>query len=217
MSRLREYFFSNNNHLVDKWDHYLEIYERHFSRFVNKKINVLEIGIYHGGSLQMWKNYFGPQATIYGLDIYEKCKELVEERVNIIIGDQGDRNFWKQIKPHLPKFDIIIDDGGHHMHQQKITFEEMFSEVSPNGVYVIEDMHTSYLTPYGGGKNSKENFINYTKNIVDSLYGWHNEDVDQFTTSIGSMTYYDSVLVIEKEPRQKPFTIKSGVPTMTFT
>ncbi|SDX18481.1 hypothetical protein SAMN05444487_111126 [Marininema mesophilum] len=212
MGRLRKYFERNDKRMIDKWVHYFDIYEHHLNRFVNQKINVLEIGVYHGGSLQMWKNYFGKEATIYGLDILPQCKSFEEEQIKILIGDQGDRKFWKEVKPTLPIFDIIIDDGGHLMDQQKITFEEMFPVLSSNGIYIIEDLHTSYWSDYGGGLYESDSFINYSKSIIDSLNGWHQrpENKDLFTTSIWSMTYYDSVLAIEKRLKQRPHYIRTG-------
>lgn len=197
--------------------HYFDIYDRHFERFIGQEINILEIGVSHGGSLQMWKDYFGDKATIFGLDIDPLCKSLKEEQINIIIGDQGDGEFWKAIKPSLPKFDIIIDDGGHHMSQQKITFEEMFPVLSSHGVYLIEDLHTSYWEEYGGGLGSSDNFIEYSKKMIDNLNAWYSRDsqlsINQFTTSVWSMSYYDSVLVIEKRPKEQPFDKITGTPS----
>ncbi|MCM3541135.1 class I SAM-dependent methyltransferase [Priestia endophytica] len=217
MGKLRDYFESNNGRSIHKWIHYFDIYERHFERFVGRDVNILEIGVGHGGSLQMWKHYFGDKATIFGLDIDPLCKSLEEEQVNIIIGDQGDRSFWNITKNSLPKFDIIIDDGGHHMDQQKITFEEMFPVLSSHGVYLIEDLHTSYLEEYGGGFGKSDNFIEYSKKLIDNLNAWYSRDpqlsVNQFTTSTWSMSYYDSVLVIEKRPREQSHARITGNPS----
>lgn len=149
--------------MIHKWIHYFDIYERLFEKFIGKEINILEIGVSHGGSLQMWKDYFGDKATKFGLDIDPLCKSFEEEKINIIIGDQGDGGFWKTIKPTLPKFDIIIDDGVHHMSQLKTTFQEMFPELSSHGVYFIEDLHTCYWEEYGGGLGKPDNFIEYSK------------------------------------------------------
>lgn len=202
---------------MTKWMHYFDIYERHFERFVGQKVNVLEIGVYHGGSLQMWKNYFGDKATIWGLDIDPRCKSFEEEQIHVIIGDQGDKDFWKTIKPKLPSFDIIIDDGGHFMYQQKITFEEMFSNLSPQGVYLIEDLHTSYMEEYGGGLNRSDTFVEYSKKIIDSLHAWYSREpqlsIDSFTTSIWSMNYYESVLAIEKRFKEQPSSKSTGTPS----
>jgi len=211
MNELYKYFIENDKRYVSKWSNYFEIYERHFQQFVNKEINVLEIGVSHGGSLQMWKHYFGDKATIYGIDIVSQCKVVEEERIHVIIGDQGNREFWKTIKPSLPQFDIIIDDGGHHVDQQKVTFEEMFPALSANGVYLIEDLHTSYMETYGGGLRKDGTFIEYSKNIVDSINGWHSGQIDQFTTSLWSISYYEHVIVFEKrENKQKSEVMATG-------
>lgn len=217
MGRLIDYFLNNNGRLIHKWIHYFDIYELHFDRFIGKEINLLEIGVYHGGSLQMWKHYLGDRATIYGVDIDPRTKAFEEERIRIEIGDQGNRDFWKIIKPSLPVFDIIIDDGGHTMEQQRVTFEEMFPMLSPSGVYLVEDLHTSYWPEYGGGYQRSDSFVEYSKHIIDTLNAWHSRDprlaVNGFTESIWSINYYDSVMVIEKKPRVKPSTRMTGYPS----
>lgn len=212
---LLNYFENNPGRLIHKWMHYFEIYERHLSRFRNQEIHVVEIGVNHGGSLQMWKKYFGDYAHIYGVDINKRCQELEEERVKIIIGNQQNRHFLKQIKNLCPRIDILIDDGGHIMLQQINTFEELFSHISENGVYICEDLHTSYWANYGGGYRNPNSFIEYSKNLIDQLNAWHSKDtesfqVTDFTRSAYSMHYYDSVLVIEKRKMEKPVVRKTG-------
>ncbi len=134
----------NEGALIHKWRHYFEIYDRHFSKYRGTDVNVLEIGVYHGGSLQMWKNYFGTDARIYGIDINPDCARFEEDQIQIIIGDQADRDFLGKVAADLPQVDVLIDDGGHTMVQQQNTFEVMFPLVAPDGVYLCEDLHTSY-------------------------------------------------------------------------
>lgn len=165
----------------------------------------------------MWKDYFGENATIYGMDINPVCKSFEEDRINIIIGDQGDREFWKNIKPELPKFDIIIDDGGHYMDQQKITFEEMFPLMAIDGVFLVEDLHTSYWEEYGGGYQNPNSFIEYSKKLIDELNAWHSRDqqltVTPFTSSAWGMSFYDSIAVIEKRLSVRPTRSITGDPS----
>src|ERR1700722_9348231 len=80
-----------------KWRHYFEIYDRHFRHFRGKEITFLEIGIFSGGSLDMWADYFGPKARIYGVDIEPACRAYENERIKVFIGDQADRQFWAQV------------------------------------------------------------------------------------------------------------------------
>ena len=88
MNDLEKYFASNTGKLMDKWKHYFEVYDRHFSRFRGTAVHLVEFGVFQGGSLQMWKHYFGPRAKIYGVDINPHCKQLEEEQVEIFIGDK---------------------------------------------------------------------------------------------------------------------------------
>jgi cephalosporin hydroxylase len=214
MNDLEKYFRQNKGRVISKWTHYFDIYDRHFSKFRNKEIVILEIGVYQGGSLQMWRNYFGNKAKIYGIDINPKCKELEEENTKIFIGSQSDRDFLKQIKKSIPKFDILIDDGGHTMRQQIVSFEELFDHVKDGGVYLCEDLHTSYWLDFGGGYKRKGTFIEYSKNFIDHLNAYHSEQnslqVNNFTRSVDSIHYYDSVLVIEKKNREKPINERIG-------
>jgi hypothetical protein len=215
MNDLEKYFTENTGRLIHKWKHYFEIYDRHFSRFRGTDVNIVEFGVYQGGSLQMWKNYFGPKAKIFGIDINPHCKKLEEEQIEIIIGDQEDRIFLKSLTKIIPKIDIMIDDGGHTMRQQINTYEELFSYIDKNGVYLCEDIHTSYWPGLGGGYKRRDTFIEYSKNFIDYINAWHyvqtgKLSVTEFTKSVHSLHYYDSILVIEKRPIEKPFHLKTG-------
>jgi len=219
MNDLEHYFSSNTGRLIHKWQHYFEIYDRHFSRFRGTDVHVLEFGVSQGGSLQMWKEYFGPQARIYGVDINPHCKSLEEDRIEVLIGDQEDRGFLRSLRGAVPRVDILIDDGGHTMRQQIATYEELFSHVAPTGVYLCEDVHTSYWPAWEGGFRRRGTFIEYSKNFIDQLNAWHSVqtrrlDVTEFTRSVHSLHYYDSIVVIEKRPIDRPTHRKTGSPAI---
>lgn len=214
MNDLELYFNSNTEKVIHKWPHYFDIYDRHFSKYRNKKIVILEIGVSEGGSLQMWKNYFGSKAVIFGIDIDPRCKDLEEENIKIYIGSQSDRLFLRSVLEEIPPIDILIDDGGHSMNQQIISFEELFKYVKNDGVYLCEDLHTSYWANYSGGHKRKGTFIEYSKNFIDYLNAYHSEQkslqVNDFTKTVDSIHYYDSIIVIEKKIKEKPFSIETG-------
>ncbi|MBT3338246.1 MAG: class I SAM-dependent methyltransferase [Anaerolineae bacterium] len=218
MNDLEKYFTENTGKMIHKWKHYFEIYDRHFSRFRNTDVHIVEFGVSHGGSLQMWKEYFGPRCKIFGVDINPHCKELEEDQVQIFIGDQEDRNFLKSLSEQIPRIDILIDDGGHTMKQQICTFEELFPYIDKNGTYLCEDLHTSYWAKWGGGYKKPSSFIEYSKKFIDYINAWHSKTiklkVTEFTRSVHSLHFYDSILVIEKRPIEKPFQLKSGEPTL---
>ena len=215
MNDLEKYFTENTGRLIHKWNHYFEIYDRHFSRFRGKDVYIVEFGVSHGGSLQMWKDYFGPHAKIFGIDINPHCKQLEDEQVTIFIGDQEDRTFLHELTKQIPRIDILIDDGGHTMQQQINTFEVLFPCIDRNGVYLCEDLHTSYWSEFGGGFRVPGTFIEYSKNFIDLIHAWHSRQterlpVTEFTKSVHSLHYYNSILVIEKRPLEKPFHLKTG-------
>jgi hypothetical protein len=211
---LERYFSQNTGRVLHKWKHYFDIYDRHFARYRDTEAHVLEFGVAEGGSLGMWKYYFGPRARIYGVDIHPGCKSLEEDRIEIFIGDQADRRFLRSVAAAVPKIDILIDDGGHSMKQQIRTFEELFPHIDANGLYVCEDTHTSYWKQWGGGYKRRGTFIEYSKNFIDDVHAWHSRQrqfsASELTRSVYGLHYYDSVLVIEKRPIEPPSHLKTG-------
>jgi cephalosporin hydroxylase len=214
---LAQYFFNNPGRLIDKWHHYFDIYHRHFAAFRGKSPVVLEIGVFHGGSLQMWREYFGPGTKIVGIDVDPRCLDLEEEGIRILIGDQADRHFLADVRKQVPHIDIVIDDGGHTMVQQITTFEELYPHVQPNGIYLCEDMHTSYDADMGGGYRREGSFVEFSKGLVDRLYAWYSFEperfvIDALTRSTYALHFYDSVLVVEKKPIEQPQASMTGRP-----
>ena len=139
---LQEYFDSvREGPGVWKWRHYFEIYHRYLARFIGTPVVAVEVGIYSGGSLPMWRSYFGSQSHIVGVDIEPACKQYAAEGISIVIGDQASRSFWSTVRKQFPAVDILIDDGGHAPEQQMVTVEEMLPHLRPGGVYICEDIH----------------------------------------------------------------------------
>ncbi len=177
---LFSFFDKNQGLLIHKWLHYFDIYHRHFQKFIGTAPTVLEFGVYHGGSLNMWRDYFGTNARICGVDINPKCKVMEQHGFEIFIGDQQDREFLRHIAKALGEVDVVIEDGGHTMQQQIATFEEIYPIVRNDGVFLMEDLHTSYWWSYGGAYKRKGTFIEYAKNLVDSMNAWHLEKKNRF-------------------------------------
>ncbi|HEX7441211.1 MAG TPA: hypothetical protein VF319_14055, partial [Caldimonas sp.] len=107
MNDLEAYFRRNTGRRIHKWMHYFEIYDRHFARFRGQAPVLLEFGVSQGGSLQMWRDYFGPGTRLYGVDINPECKRFEEDGVRIFIGDQADRNFLRTLAATVPPIDIL--------------------------------------------------------------------------------------------------------------
>ena len=217
MNKLQEFFHNKKNKLLAyKWQHYFDIYDRHFSKFIGKNPVIVEIGVYEGGSLEMWNYYFDGQCSIYGIDINPNCaivpEKLNASNIHVWIGDQGNANFLEELGKKIPPIDILIDDGGHFMNQQILTFEYLYKYIKDDGIYLCEDLHTSYMPNYGGGYKNKNSFIEYTKNFIDYINTYYLTDNDkihqniQFRKSTDSIHYYDSVIVLEKKSTTVPPT-----------
>lgn len=211
---LAEYFLANPGRLLYKWHHYFEIYHRHLERFRGRSPVVLEVGVFHGGSLQMWHHYFGKGARIIGVDIDPRTRQFEDDNTTILIGDQADPGFLGDIRKRFPHIDIIIDDGGHTMTQQVTTLGELYPHLQPRGVYICEDLHTSYMPSYGGGLRGSGTFIEFTKHLIDALHGWYyvpeGEELDVYTAGTFGVSFYDSIVVIEKRPVGKPLVSQTG-------
>ena len=167
--------------------------------------------------LEMWRDYFGPRARIIGVDINPRCAHLADEHTEIVIGDQEDRKFLRDLGKRLGKIDVVIEDGGHKMDQQINTFEELWPYMRDGGVFLVEDLHTSYWPKWGGAYRKPGTFIEYAKNLIDQQHAWHsrgteNFDVDKYTRTIRGMHVYDSIIVFDKGRVGKPFTVKTGTP-----
>ena len=216
MQSLREILEQHDGRLINKWENYLEVYDTFFSRYRGKEIVFLEIGVAHGGSLQMWRKFFGEKALLIGVDIDPNCKQFEEENTKVFIGSQEDEKFLNYLKTQIPKVDILLDDGGHTMKQQITTFNVLFDHVKENGLYACEDLHTSYQKHFAGGYKKKGTFIEFSKNFIDNLHGWHqgvsnkNKMFNHITKTVFGLHYYDSILIIEKRIIKEPKNLFVG-------
>ena len=159
--------FQESPYTSTKHDTYFYVYEKIFSRFVDKEITFVEVGVLGGGSLFMWREYFGKNARIIGIDNNPKAKIWEKHGFEIYIGDQSDPNFWDNFKKKIGPVDILLDDGGHTDIQQATTLYCFANNIKDNGVLVIEDTHTSYMQDFQNP--SKYSFINFCKKIIDDI------------------------------------------------
>jgi cephalosporin hydroxylase len=203
---LRNYVLSHNEGPgIWKWDHYHDIYHRHFVKFRDSDVHIMEIGVYSGGSLALWRDYFGKRAHIYGVDIHPACKAYECDGVKIFVGDQADRSFWRKIKRDVPRLDVLIDDGGHSANQQITTLEEMLPHLSAGGVYLCEDVDGVFnrFSFYVDGMSHGLNAANLVHDFENSERRLSSRS-STFQAAIGSIHHYPWVTVIEKRDRELP-------------
>ena len=201
--------------------HQDDLYERHFSRYRDRPIRMLEIGVFRGGSLRMWKQYFHPDSTIVGIDIDESCAahEIADQDVYVRIGSQADPNFLAAVNGEFGPFDIILDDGSHKTHHQIVSFGALFKEaLKDGGCYMVEDCHTNYWIKH---VDSPETFIDVSKQIVDMIHEpyfdrkethfrhGHSDalkkvEVSYLAAHVDGIHFHDSIVVFDKKARALP-------------
>ena len=194
--------FNNSKLQSIKLDSYFEIYASIFNEFRKKPVTFVEVGIFGGGSLFMWKKYFHPKSRIIGIDLNPKSKLYEKYGFEIFIGDQEDSKFWKSFYKKVGKVDILLDDGGHTDLQQTQTLISSINNIKLNGLIAIEDVHTSYFAEFGNP--SKNSFINYSKKIIDLINSRYsglknlrlneNKISNLLKKNIYSVSFYDSNL-----------------------
>lgn len=150
-----------------KHDTYFPAYEHLLKQYVGLPITFVEIGVYNGGSLGMWRSYFGSQARIIGVDLNPGAKVLEQDGFEIIIGDQADPLFWQSLFIEIGEVDVILDDGGHMNHQQIVTCLESIPNIRDGGQLIIEDTHTSYLPEFN--TSLQHTFIEFIKRSIDAI------------------------------------------------
>jgi hypothetical protein len=191
----------HDKRIIHKWKHYFPIYERHFKDFVYKPVTFVEIGCGQGGSLQMWKRYFGPHARIIGIDINPGCKKFEEDQIEVYIGAQQDTGFLNKVLDGVGVPDIVLDDGSHVMSHLAVTFQFLYPRMPKSGIYMVEDLHTAYWEEYEGGLRKPSTFMEFCKSLIDELNAEHSRGAlpaTEFTRTTLAMHFYDSVAVFER-------------------
>lgn len=162
-------------HRTDKstYHEYTKFYDTYLQKIRNEKLEVLEIGIAAGSSLLMWEEYF-QNSAIYGADVLDK-NYLESSRIKIFQVNQEKEEDLEKLPLNL---DLIIDDGGHTMFQQQLTFKKLFlRNLKPKGIYILEDLHTSLPHYYdkGYGTNSFNNTLKLLNDLKSRTFSKDND------------------------------------------
>jgi len=186
---------------------FVELYDVFFKQYQNKNINILEIGVDNGDSLRLWREYFS-KANICGIDIKKKKFDITG--VEIMCGSQSDNSFLKSVVSKYQNFDIIIDDGSHISKDIISSFKYLFNHLNRDGIYIIEDLQTSYLRRYGGSRlnlNKKQTAMNFVKKLADSVNYEHNDrpfyKKNSYDGLIKSVQFFQNIVFIQKGESKK--------------
>ena len=185
-----------------KHSHYFEIYEQLFSQLPKKNITLIEIGVLNGGSLFMWRKYFGKNARIIGIDMNPEAKIWQDHGFEIFIGNQTNENFINETLKKIGKFDIFIDDGGHTNVQQAITLKSLINHINFDTLLIFEDTHTSYQAEFGNP--SRLSFSNLSKKFIDIIHTNNNKSLFAKETynKVFSIEYFDSIIAFKVKKKR---------------
>jgi hypothetical protein len=183
---------------------------------LDRPLRILEMGVWRGGSLDLWRQYFGPDAVIYGIDIDEVITTLGIDSAEVRVGSQTDEMFLLSVIEEMGGLDIVIDDGSHVSSDVLASLRILFPLLAEGGTYVIEDLHTSYWPAWGGGLRRKGSSIEFLKNLIDGLHQpYYGQSKSRGNAGINrdflhSIQFYDSVAVLKKRACPEPQPFRGG-------
>jgi hypothetical protein len=178
-----------------KHSSYFQVYEKLLSPYRGKAITFVEVGVYNGGSLFMWRDFFGPQARIIGVEFNPDAKRWEADGFEIHIGDQSDVHFWEDFYNKTGPVDVLLDDGGHSNEQQIVTVAQSAVHVNDGGLIVVEDTHTSYMSQFGNP--SKYSFMNFAFDVVHSInnrFPAVKSSGNTLSAEVSSVGFYESIV-----------------------
>ena len=207
--------FYNQTKLTGKHTSYFPIYDKLFYPYCSLNITFVEVGVMHGGSLYMWREFFGKSARIIGIDNSATAKQFSND-FEIFIGDQADPKFWDSFYQLVGPIDILLDDGGHRNSQQIQTVVSGLPHIRDNGLIVVEDAHTSFM--YEFGNPSKYSFINFASTKARNLTKRHKmvNKPDSLVSRIHSIEFFDSIVAFhinEENSKSGDVVDNKGNPT----
>jgi hypothetical protein len=220
---LRDIYATHESLVSDKWDIYLSEYNRLFQSLREEPIQLLEIGVQNGGSLEIWSEFFPNARLIAGCDINDDCRKLryPDTRVNVVVGDINSDEARQKIESLSAEFDIIIDDGSHTSSDIITSFFIYFSRLKTSGYYVIEDLHCSYWEKFEGGLFNSESSMSFLKDLADVINHEHwgldiskvqllkrfgispSPENEEILSEIHSVEFVNSMCILTRRPKEK--------------
>lgn len=218
--------FYNASNRTTKWTHYFDIYDECLMPLrewlISSSITpgVLEIGTSYGGSLQMWREFFGSETVVCGLDVSPKETKFGDPKIQVIVGSQTDNGSLQDAVERLPGLHLVVDDGSHVGAHQRKSFEYLWPKLAYGGLYIVEDLHTAYWREYEGGlfRRRKTSFVDYAKHLVDVQHSHYSSrrlttfERRSICDSVFSISFFDSIVAIRKEEFPKHRSMISNHP-----
>jgi hypothetical protein len=207
--------YRRSPYLSSKHSSYFQVYSDLLEKYRGREFVFVEIGVLNGGSLFMWRDFFGPQARIIGVEFNPGATRWEKEGFEIHIGSQADPEFWARFFHAVGPVDVVLDDGGHTYEQQILTAHHCIPQIRDGGLLIVEDTHTSYFEEYG--YPTKYSFVEWTKRLIDdvnSRFPRVNVSDLPYQKSIYSISVFESVVCFAID-RRKCFesrpTVNDGI------
>jgi hypothetical protein len=127
---------------------YCDVYEDYLRAWRRRSFTLLEIGVYNGASLRMWRAYFS-RATVCGLDVDPRARDRARE-FEIVVADQSDTVALGAFVAAHPDLRLVVDDGSHFNALTIASFEYLFPRLAPGSIYIVEDLRSSYSSDWHG-------------------------------------------------------------------
>jgi hypothetical protein len=195
--------YQRTPYLSLKHDSYFQVYEQVLAGYVGKEFTFVEVGVLNGGSLFMWREYFGPRARIIGIDLNPAASQWTKDGFEIFIGSQSDPVFWRDFFQTVGRVDVLLDDGGHTNRQQVVTVHECLPHINDGGLILVEDVHASYMREFGNP--SRLSFINFARHLIDSINARSADVADvrnKYGQRIYSVSFFESIVMFHVDSRR---------------
>jgi hypothetical protein len=207
-SFLGEFYAHHEGRVMQKWHGYFHVYKRYLENFRSTDVRFLELGVQYGGSLDMWRSYFGQEARIFGIDISPACSRFDGEHGSVRIGDQSDTDFLDGVINEMGGVDVILDDGSHKMDHISASFEHLFPKLNAGGIYIVEDTMASFWQGFTGRRRGNRNISSFLEKIsreMHEIFNTHAAREEGLGDYISAVHLYPGIIVFEKGPRPFPY------------
>ena len=202
------------------------IYDDLFLPIKEKVKTFVEVGVNHGGSILMWRDYF-KNSKVLGLDnnlpfCEKNLGDKNLDRIELINIDQSNPEMLESFSNQYNEIDVILDDGSHDVEHQQLTFGKLFDLIKPQGFYIIEDLGSSYFTLgtnlYGYTQTQTKinnNTIKFLNQRPFSSLWISEENLIEINNSVDSVTIFDTY---NKDlPYSTNFTCENNYPIRSIT
>lgn len=196
---------------------YLGVYEQQLGHLRGERFQLVEIGVHKGASTRMWAEFF-PRADVVGIDIDPACRAIEDDRIKVLVGNQGDPRFLARLARRLRPL-VLVDDGSHRWEHQIDTFRTLFPIVRRGGFFIVEDIHTSFGDDYAAtyGRPGTQAAYDYLAGIARGIVAGPRAapPEDEFEaycrSAIDSIVFLKHSLVVRKKDGPQRTYLTRGI------